>query len=357
MTGGKVARFWRRDGDRVLCELCPHRCRLAEGERGRCFVRLNHLGQLWLITWGRSSGFCIDPIEKKPLHHFLPGTPVLSFGTAGCNLNCRFCQNWELSKARENEILAVQAEPEAIARAAVKYRCRSVAYTYNDPVIFHEYAIETAIACREIGIRSVAVTAGYQLAEPRREFFRHMDGANVDLKSFNDDFYRRLTGARLAPVLETLEYIAGETDVWLEVTTLLIPGENDSTGEIELLTQWVAEKLGRFTPLHFSAFHPTFRMPHHLQTPVETLRRAREIALEAGLAHVYTGNVHDPAGGSTLCHVCGDLLIERDWYQLGSWGIKPDGTCRGCAEPVAGIFESRPGNWGARSQQVHMGET
>ena len=279
-----ATKYWHQlDDGRIQCDLCPRFCKLKEGQRGLCFVRACIEGQIVLTTYGRSSGYCVDPIEKKPLNHFLPGTPVLSFGTAGCNLACKFCQNWDISKSREMDTLADHAEPETIALAAEKLGCRSVAYTYNDPVIFHEYAIDVASACRERGIRSVAVTAGYITAEPRTEFYRHMDAANVDLKGFTEDFYHKLTGGHLQPVLDTLKYIRHETDVWLELTTLLIPGQNDSDEELNEMTQWVVKNLGPDVPMHFTAFHPDYKMMDVPPTPPATLYRARRIALDNGV--------------------------------------------------------------------------
>jgi pyruvate formate lyase activating enzyme len=309
-----------------------------------------------LTSWGRSSGYCVDPIEKKPLNHFLPGTPVLSFGTAGCNLSCRFCQNWDISKSREMDTLADEAPPERIARAAEALGCRSVAFTYNDPVVFLEYAVDAAKACHERGIRTVAVTAGYVLPEPRAELFEHMDAVNVDLKGFDDAFYQKLCSGHLAPVLETLGYLKHETDTWLEITTLLIPGQNDSDEELEALSGWVADHLGPDVPLHFTAFHPDYRMGDVPPTPPATLRRAREIARGRGLHHVYTGNVHDREGQSTWCHACGALLIERDWYELGTWNLTPQGECGACGARCAGVFEAAPGHWGARRQPVRLAE-
>jgi pyruvate formate lyase activating enzyme len=299
-------RYWHAlDDGRIQCDLCPRYCRLHEGQRGLCFVRENRDGRVVLTTYGRSSGFCVDPIEKKPLNHFLPGTPVLSFGTAGCNLACKFCQNWDISKSREIDTLAASASPEMIAETAQRLDCRSVAFTYNDPVIFLEYAVDTALACRARGIRTVAVTAGYICDKPRREFFAHMDAANVDLKAFSDDFYHRLTGARLDPVLDTLRYIHDETDCWLEVTTLLIPGQNDGDAELQALAGWMLAHLGPDVPLHFSAFHPDFKLRDIPPTPLATLQRARRIARQAGLHYVYVGNVHDAEGDSTWCPACG----------------------------------------------------
>ena len=349
-------RYWHcLDDGRVQCDLCPRFCKLREGQRGLCFVRGRQDGEIVLATYGRSSGFCVDPIEKKPLNHFLPGTPVLSFGTAGCNLFCKFCQNWDISKSREVDTLADQASPEAIARAAERLGCRSVAFTYNDPVIFHEYAIDVAAACREHGIRTVAVTAGYVCPEPRAEFYAHMDAANVDLKGFTEEFYKRACAGRLQPVLETLEYVRHETDVWLEITTLLIPGRNDSPEEIDRLTTWVAERLGPDVPLHFTAFHPDFKMLDVPPTPSATLTRARRIGLDNGLHHVYTGNVHDRDGQTTYCHSCGEALIERNWYELGRWGLDDDGRCAACGAACAGVYEDGPGGWGARRLPVRIG--
>lgn len=348
-------KYWHmQDDGRVQCDLCPRECKMKEGQRGLCFVRMREHDEVVLTTYGRSSGFCIDPIEKKPLNHFLPGTPIFSFGTAGCNLACKFCQNWDMSKSREMDTLADAASPELIAQTAQRMGCRSVAYTYNDPVIFHEYAIDTAQACHELGIKSVAVTAGYISPEPRVEFYNHMDAANVDLKAFTEDFYHKLTGAHLAPVLETLEYLKKETSVWFELTTLLIPGHNDSDKELHEMTSWVVEHLGPDVPIHFTAFHPDWKMRDVPPTPAGTLTRARDIALKNGIHFAYTGNVHDARGGSTYCPSCGELLIERDWYQLGHWGLDEKGHCASCGSAIPGVFEAWPGSWGQRRQPVIM---
>jgi pyruvate formate lyase activating enzyme len=356
VTGDTVStKYWHAlDNGRIQCDLCPRFCRLLEGQRGLCFVRARQDDQIVLTTWGRSSGFCVDPIEKKPLNHFLPGTPVLSFGTAGCNLACKFCQNWDISKSREIDTLADQATPEVIARAAQRLGCRSVAFTYNDPVIFHEYAIDVAQACREAGVKTVAVTAGEICPEPRVEFFRHMDAANVDLKGFTEDFYRKVCGGDFQTVLDTLRYLKHETDVWFEITTLLIPGENDSDEELDRMTRWVAESLGPDVPHHFTAFHPDYKMMDTPPTPPSTLRRARRIAMDNGLRYVYTGNVHDEDGGSTYCHECGETLIGRDWYVLSDWNLTPEGACTNCGTLCAGRFEATPGTWGARRLPVRL---
>jgi len=346
-------KYWHRLEDgRVQCDVCPRYCKLHDGQRGFCFVRECRDSAVVLTTYGRSSGYCIDPIEKKPLNHFLPGTPVLSFGTAGCNLGCKFCQNWDISKSREIDTLADSASPGAIARAAVRLGCRSVAFTYNDPVIFMEYAIDVAQACRAVGVKTVAVTAGEICEEPRAEFYSHMDAANVDLKGFTERFYHEVCAGHLQPVLDTLVYLKHHTNVWFEITTLLIPGENDSDDELDAETKWIVDKLGPDVPLHFTAFHPDFRMLDKPRTPPETLTRARKIALANGIRYAYTGNVRDKAGGSTWCHNCGQRLIERDWYVLGDWHVTADGCCDKCGARVPGVFERHPGTWGARRQPV-----
>ncbi|MCL6270529.1 AmmeMemoRadiSam system radical SAM enzyme [Sansalvadorimonas sp. 2012CJ34-2] len=347
--------YWHKlEDSRLQCDACPRACKLREGQQGLCFVRERHNDAVVLTSYGRSSGFCIDPIEKKPLNHFLPGTPVLSFGTAGCNLACKFCQNWDMSKSREMDTLADQAMPEALALKAEQIGCRSLAFTYNDPVIFLEYARDVAIAAKERNIYSVAVTAGYICPEPRVELFNYMDAANVDLKAFTERFYKKICGCSLAPVLETLKYLKEETSVWFEITTLLIPGENDSDQELDEMSGWIMEHLGPDVPIHFTAFHPDWKMMDYSRTPARTLTRAREIALKNGLHYVYTGNVHDSDGGSTWCPNCHELLIERDWYQLGTWGLNDKGQCQKCKTEVPGRFEPECGVWGARRIPVRM---
>ena len=347
--------YWHKlENGRIQCDLCPRYCKLEEGQRGMCFVRMRENDQIVLTTYGRSSGYCIDPIEKKPLNHFLPGTPILSFGTAGCNLACKFCQNWDISKSRQMDTLADQAQPETIAKAAVQLGCRSVAFTYNDPVIFMEYAIDVAQACHQQDIRSVAVTAGYISEQPRETFFKYIDAANIDLKGFNNDFYKKLCASELQPVLDTLLYLKQETAVWFEITNLLIPSWNDSDAELEEMTQWVVENLGPDIPMHFSAFHPDFKMMDLPRTPATTLTRARNIALKNGVRYAYTGNVHDRTGDTTFCHNCQSPLIERDWYELRGWHLDENGRCQTCGSSCNGIFESVPGNWGRKRQPVHL---
>ena len=350
------AQWWHRLPDgRIQCDLCPRDCKLRDGQRGACFVRKRDGDRMVLTTYGRSSGFCIDPIEKKPLNHFYPGSSVLSFGTAGCNLACKFCQNWDISKSRDMDRLMDQASPEAIALAAETSGCTSAAFTYNDPVIFAEYAIDTALACREHGIKTVAVTAGYIHPEPRSEFYRVMDAANIDLKAFTEDFYYKLTGAHLQPVLDTLVYLYHETQVWTEITTLLIPGHNDSDSEIEAMSRWVVRELGRDVPLHFTAFHPDFRMRDIPATPPETLARARHIARAEGVHHVYTGNVHDTDGGTTFCPACNAALVVRDWYRILEYRLTDDGECPDCGTAIAGRFGHYTGDFGERRIPVRIG--
>ncbi|MBP0596217.1 AmmeMemoRadiSam system radical SAM enzyme [Paraburkholderia sp. LEh10] len=348
-------RYWHfLDDGRIECDLCPRNCRLHDGQRGACFVRQRVDDRMILTTYGRSSGFCIDPIEKKPLNHFYPGTSVLSFGTAGCNLACKFCQNWDISKSREMDTLADAATPEAIAGAAGACGCKSVAFTYNDPVIFAEYAMDVADACHARGIMAVAVTAGYMGTQARRDFYATMDAANVDLKAFTDDFYFRITGGHLAPVLETLQYLRHETGVWLEITTLLIPGKNDSDAEIRSEAQWIMKELGEDVPLHFTAFHPDYKMTDVAPTPPATLTRAREIALTEGLRYVYTGNVHDVDGGTTFCRRCGTALIVRDWHRIEDYRLTDDGACPACRTPVAGRFERFDLPFGRRRVPIRL---
>ncbi|MGZ8267001.1 MAG: AmmeMemoRadiSam system radical SAM enzyme [Burkholderiales bacterium] len=346
--------FHLLDDGRMQCDLCPRDCRLHEGQRGACFVRQREGDRMVLTTYGRSSGFCIDPVEKKPLNHFYPGTSILSFGTAGCNLACKFCQNWDISKSRDMDRLADQATPGAIAIAAKEYGCKSVAFTYNDPVIFAEYAMDIADACKAHGIQSVAVTAGYIHAEARREFYAKMDAANVDLKAFTDEFYFKLCGAHLQPVLDTLAYLKHETDVWFEITTLLIPGKNDSDEELRAECQWIRKELGPDVPLHFTAFHPDHKMTDIPATPASTLTRARRIAVDEGLNYIYTGNVHDETGGSTYCSGCKGRLIARDWHRIDAYRMTPDGRCPDCGTPIPGRFEHFSRQFGRRRIPVFL---
>lgn len=346
-TGGSV----ETSLERIECQLCPRNCILRPGDRGFCFVRQNIDGQMVLTTYGKSTGFCIDSIEKKPLNHFYPGTPVLSFGTAGCNLGCKFCQNWDISKSREIERLSALASPESISTAALTHGCTSVAFTYNDPVIWAEYAIDTARACREAGVKTVAVTAGYISPGAREAFFQWMDAANVDLKGFTEEFYHKITLSHLQPVLDTLVYLKRHTNVWFEITNLVIPQANDSPVELRQMCDWIVESLGDDVPIHFSAFHPDFRMRDRAATSTETLCTAYEIAKQSGIRFPYVGNVHDPIRQSTYCPQCQALLIERDWYALGFWNLSSN-RCGSCGAVIPGHYADRPGNWGRRRLPV-----
>ncbi len=348
-------RYWHALTDgRIQCDLCPRDCRLHEGQRGACFVRQRVGDAMVLTTYGRSSGFCIDPVEKKPLNQFYPGSSVFSFGTAGCNLACKFCQNWDISKSREMDTLMDQASAEQIARTAQSLGCRSVAFTYNDPVIFAEYAMDTADACHELGINAVAVTAGYIGVDARREFYAKMDAANVDLKGFTDDFYVKLCGARLQPVLDTLVYLVHETTVWTEITTLLIPGKNDSDAEIEAEAKWIMRQLGPDVPLHFTAFHPDYKMTDIAPTPASTLTRARRIARAEGLRYVYTGNVHDSDGGTTFCPACAKPVVVRDWYEILGYSVTPEGCCAHCGAALPGRYAAFDRQFGRRRIPVRV---
>lgn len=351
------AKFWHASkGDKIQCDLCPRFCQLSQGQRGLCFVRERRDNQLILNSYGRSSGFCIDPIEKKPLYHYYPGTPILSFGTAGCNLACKFCQNWDISKSREVASMSSSARPEQLAKAARRAGCEHIAFTYNDPVIFYEYARDTALACRELGINTVAVTAGYISEQARPAFFEFIDAANIDLKAFNEDFYYRLCGGKLQSVLETIEYVHRETDVWLELTTLLIPGHNDSEAEIRQLAEWIVEHLDAEVPLHFSAFHPDWKMLDVPPTPAATLHRARHLAKQTGLKHVYTGNIRDTEGSTSYCQHCGQGLILRDAYEILDWHLDDNSNCVVCGNHLAGHFHPRAGQWGKRMQALYFSE-
>ncbi|MDF1755669.1 MAG: AmmeMemoRadiSam system radical SAM enzyme [Verrucomicrobiales bacterium] len=352
----RTFQWWHREGEKIVCDLCPRACRLQNGQRGFCFVRANQDGEMALTTYGKSTGLCIDPIEKKPLNHFLPGTPVLSFGTAGCNLGCKFCQNWSISKSREIEILSQEASPEAIVKAALDHGCRSIAFTYNDPVIWAEYAIDVAKEAKGAGLKTVAVTAGYITDEARADFFEHIDAANVDLKAFTDEFYRSIAFARIDPVLDTLKWLKAEGKTWFEITNLLIPDENDSEAEIEQFSRWILDNLGDEVPIHFTAFHPDFKMQDKVRTPHETLIRARNQALKLGAKYVYIGNVLDKNRQSTFCPSCQNLLIERNHYELGRYDIR-NGACGSCGTAIAGLFEPDRGAWGRKRLPISIPAT
>ncbi len=334
----KLAKWWKpAEKNKILCTLCPRYCKMSEGQPGFCYIRQNHGGKLYTLGYGRPTGFALDPIEKKPLNHFLPGTSVLSFGTAGCNLGCKFCQNWSISKAKLDDSNSLDYSPEEVVILAKKYSSPSIAYTYNDPTIFGEYVIDISRIAREEGIRNVLVTAGYIDKEARKEVYRFADAANVDLKGFTERFYNKITFSSLKDVLDTLVWLKTETDIWFEITTLLIPGENDSPEEIKRESEWIVENLGDSVPLHFTAFHPDFRMMDKQPTPSATLKCARKIGLESGIKFVYIGNVHDTEGQTTFCPNCGAPLIKRDWHSVLMNNLG-NGECGNCGTKIPGVF-------------------
>lgn len=332
------AKWWEEtDSGKILCTLCPRYCKIGEGQPGFCYIRQNHNGKLYTLGYAKPTGFAIDPIEKKPLNHFLPGTTILSFGTAGCNLGCKFCQNWSMSKAKIDDINSLDARPEEVVKLAKKSGTPSIAYTYNDPTIFGEYVIDISKLAREENIKSVMVTAGYIDKDARKDVYKYIDAANVDLKAFTEDFYWKKTSSHLADVLDTLVWLKNETDVWIEITTLLIPDENDSSLEIKAECDWILENLGDNVPLHFTAFHPDFKMKDKDYTPEYTLLQAREIALTSGIKHCYVGNVHNREGQATYCPKCGEILIRRDWHTVISDKLV-NGRCNNCNTNIEGVF-------------------
>jgi pyruvate formate lyase activating enzyme len=334
----KEAKWWQQaDNGKLLCTLCPRYCTIGDGQAGFCFIRKNIDGKLYSIGYGKPTGFAIDPIEKKPLNHFWPGSNILSFGTAGCNLGCKFCQNWSISRAKLNDNNSLTASPEDVVMLAKKYNVPSIAYTYNDPVIFGEYVIDISKIAHEEGINSVMVTAGYIDKNARKEVFRNIDAANVDLKAFSELFYHKFSYAHLEYVLDTLIWLKKETNVWFEITNLMIPDENDSIEETKKMCQWILENLGDEVPLHFTAFHPDFKMTDKRQTPASTISNARRIAMEAGIKYCYIGNVHNLIGQNTYCPECKKLIIQRDWHLIIENKLT-NSHCPYCNELIAGIF-------------------
>src|SRR5262245_41617834 len=337
----QLARWWNKEADgRILCTLCPRYCRMAEGQAGFCYIRKNLGGKLFSLGYGTSTGFAIDPIEKKPLNHFLPGSKILSFGTAGCNLGCRFCQNWSISKAKLDEAHSLKASPAQVVDLAVKQRVPSIAFTYNDPVIWGEFVVDISKLARERGINSVMVTAGYITREARAEVYQYIDAANVDLKAFTEVFYRKLTFSHLEPVLDTLRWLKHETNIWFEITNLMIPGENDGIEETQRLCDWIVDNLGDSVPLHFTAFHPDFKLMDKPRTPAATLKRARQIAQSAGIRFCYVGNVHDDEGQTTYCPACHRAVIRRSWHEVLDYRLAAD-RCP-CGAQIPGWFAKAP---------------
>ncbi|WP_245703006.1 AmmeMemoRadiSam system radical SAM enzyme [Raineyella antarctica] len=360
------ARWWHHVGDgRLQCDVCPHQCQLADGEAGKCFVRVRQGERIVLTTYGLASGFCLDPIEKKPLYHFHPGTAVLSLGTAGCNLSCRPCRTWDEAVAKRVHRMAEEASPRAIAAAAHQWQATSVAFTYNDPAIYPEYAIDIARACHVQDVRTVAVTSGFMMPAVRRELFGVMDAANIDLKGFDEEFYQSFIGGSLRPVLDTLIYVRHRTSTWLEITNLLVPGHNDAPDRLRAMCTWIHDELGPDVPLHFSAYRPDPRMPETglaasglagvPPTPPEALLRAVDIAREVGLRYVYSGGAGTPATGTTYCHGCGAALIEREGHTVQRYRITSQGRCPECRAVLPGAFDDRPGDFGARRIPIRLG--
>ena len=321
--------------NKVQCEICPRKCNIAINHSGYCYVRKNLNGQIVLDTYGYNTGLAIDPVEKKPMYHFYPGSKALSFGTFGCNMGCLFCQNSNITKVNIPIEQCQPAAPEQIVKTAKAYKCDSVAFTYNDPIVFFEYAIETAKLCRKSGIKTIAVTSGYMNPEPAKEFFNFMDGANIDLKAFDENFYIKICSAHLKPVLDTIIYAVKETNCFVELTTMLIEGENDQFVEKEC--EWILEHLGDSVPLHFSAFYPKYKFLNHPPTKLETLEKAFNTAKNMGIKYVYTGNLTTPETSTTYCKNCGEILIKREGYELTLCNIK-DGKCNFCNTEVDGRF-------------------
>jgi len=330
------ARWWRTEPDgRLLCYLCPRLCRIGEGQAGFCFIRANVGGRLHSLAYGQPCAVQIDPIEKKPLFHVLPGSSIFSMGTAGCNMGCKFCQNWEISKSREDQVRSVHLEPNEVVTQARRQGCPAIAFTYNEPTIWGEYAIDISRAARRAGIRTVMVTNGYITPEALPDVYERIDAANVDLKAFTEQFYTKTTLTHLQPVLDTLIMLKAR-GVWVEITTLLIPTLNDDMDEIRKMSDWIVTKLGPDQPLHLTAFHPDFRLTHLPATPHETLHAARDVARRAGLRYVYEGNVLCEEGSTTWCPSCGQPLIRRSWHRVLSNRIR-QGRCA-CGETIPGMF-------------------
>ena len=335
-------RWWEPMPDgRVHCYLCPRHCHIGEGQAGFCFIRMNQGGKLYSLGYASPAALQIDPIEKKPLNHFLPGTRVFSLGTAGCNMGCSFCQNWDISKSKSDQVHATHMPPEDVVALAIHNGCPSIAFTYNEPTIWGEYVIDICRAAREAGIRTVMVTNGYVTREAFHDIYDHVDAANVDLKGFTENFYGKVTLTHLQPVLDVLTWLKQETNVWLEITNLLIPSLNDDPAELRHLCEWITEHLGPDVPLHFTAFHPDFKLRDKPRTPPETLHAARRIALDAGLHFVYEGNI--PSGaGDTNCPGCGKILVCRSWHEVLENSIQ-DGACPACGRLIPGQWTNQRG--------------
>ena len=331
------ARWWEAmPGGKVHCYLCPRHCHIGEGQAGFCFIRANQGGKLYSLGYAHPAALQVDPIEKKPLNHFLPGTRVFSMGTAGCNMGCFFCQNWDISKSRADQVRANYIPPEDVVQLAIQHGCPSIAFTYNEPTIWGEYVIDISQAAHEQGINTVMVSNGYTAREAFHDIYDHIDAANIDLKAFTDNFYARVTLSHLQPVLETLEWLKKETSVWVEMTNLIIPTLNDAPAETRALCEWVLEHLGPDVPLHFTAFHPDFKLRDIPGTPPDTLHAARATALEMGLHYVYEGNIRGN-GAHTYCPSCKTLLVRRSWHDVQENHLQ-NGCCPTCGLAI-------PGHW------------
>jgi len=334
------ASWWEAEpGGRVHCYLCPRHCHIHAGQAGFCFIRLNRGGKLYSLGYGSPAALQIDPVEKKPLSHFLPGSRVFSMGTAGCNMGCFFCQNWDISKSRQDQVRSQRVAPEDVPLLALEHGCESIAFTYNEPTIWGEYVIDICKAAKNHGLRTVMVSNGYITREAFHDIYDHIDAANIDLKAFTENFYGKITLTHLQPVLDTLRWLKNETPVWFELTNLLIPTLNDGAEEIGKLSEWVMQHLGPDVPLHFTAFHPDFKLQDKPPTPPETLHRARKIALDAGLHYVYEGNIFSE-GANTHCPSCGDLVIRRSWHNVLENNLKY-GACPSCGLAIPGVWQRK----------------
>jgi len=331
------AMWWESDPDgRAHCYLCPRHCRIGAGQSGFCFIRVNHNGKLYSLGYASPAALQVDPIEKKPLNHFLPGTRVFSMGTAGCNMGCFFCQNWDISKSHHDQARSRHVPPEQVPELARQHGCDSIAFTYNEPTIWGEYIIDICKAARPYGLKTVMVTNGYITYDAFHDIYDHIDAANVDLKAFTENFYGKITLTHLQPVLDMLLWLKKETCVWFELTNLMIPTLNDDPAETRKLADWIVENLGPDVPLHFTAFHPDFKLQDKPPTPPETLHRARRIALDAGLHFVYEGNIFSEAA-NTSCPACRELLIRRSWHDVLQNNLRA-GNCPRCRSSIPGVW-------------------
>jgi pyruvate formate lyase activating enzyme len=336
----KEAQWWTPlEGGKVHCYLCPRDCKIGEGQTGFCFIRKNEGGKLVTLGYVRPAAVQVDPVEKKPLFHFYPGTRIFSMGTAGCNMGCFFCQNWDISKAKSDQVHSVDLTADDVCQNAMQYECPSLAFTYNEPSIWGEYVIDISKRAREVGLKTVMVTNGYINEQAFYDVYEHIDAANVDLKAFTENFYGKITLTHLKPVLDTLKRLKRDTNVWFEITNLMIPTLNDNPDEVKQLANWVLDNVGNSIPVHFTAFHPDFKLRNIHNTPPETLEMARDIALEQGLKFVYVGNVFSDSA-NTYCPSCNRLLIERNWHQIVKYRISADGSCA-CGTKVPGHFNYR----------------